>query len=248
MNAEPGGRGDIDRTLQLLWQPERDDRRRTLTVTAIVDTAITIANEHGLGAMSIRAVASELGVGAMSLYRYIPSKAVLLDLMIDRAQHLDDLPPGWQDAMATLGRHLWHLHATHRWLPFVDQSRPVLGPNAVHRLDLAMSALAETDLTDQEKVALIVTIDSFVTALARTENSVAAATVSTGLTHDDFWQAQEQTLTEAMASGAFPAMAALSEDTFAATSLDTLEFGLTAIINGVKARLDRGCAANDAAT
>lgn len=241
MSEDGSGRGDIERTLKLLWKPDGETRRRTLTVATIVDRAIAIADERGLDAVSIRTVAAELGVGTMSLYRYVPSKAELLDLMLDRAQRfeIDELPPGWREAMTTWGLEQWQLHTTHRWLPFVDQSRPVLGPNAVHRLDVAMAALAGTGLTDQEKVSLIVTIESFITALARTENSAAAATERTGIADHEFWHAQEQTLTQAMLSGRFPAMAKLGEDTFTGTSLGTLDFGLTAILDGVQSLLDR---------
>ena len=86
---------------------------------------------------------AELGVGTMTLYRYIPSKAELLDLMLDRVNQpgFDELPVGWRPAMEVIGRDVWRLYTTHRWLPQVDQARPVLGPNAVHALDLVMGAL-----------------------------------------------------------------------------------------------------------
>jgi AcrR family transcriptional regulator len=117
----------------------------------------------------IRSVATRLGVGAMTLYRYIPSKAELLDLMIDRVNQpaFENLPAGWRPAMEAMGRELWRLYTTHRWLPLVDQARPVLGPNALHALDLVMGALHGSALTDQEKVSLTTTIDSFISTLAR---------------------------------------------------------------------------------
>ena len=43
----------------------------------------------------MRRVAERLGVGAMSLYRYVPSKAELLDLMLDtiHGEHAQATPP-----------------------------------------------------------------------------------------------------------------------------------------------------------
>lgn len=243
MTDERSGSGDIERTLQLLWNPEPvagRGPRRSLSVVAIVDTAVRIADERSLDAVSIRSVAAELGVGAMTLYRYVPSKAELLDLMLDRVNQpgFEALPAGWRPAMEAMARGLWHLYTTHRWLPLVDQARPVLGPNAVHALDLVMGALHGSGLSDQEKVSLTVTIESFVTTIARNANAIVEAQERTGVTHEEFWQSQEAALVAAMETGQYQHMAELSEDAFAATNEEMFEFGLHTILDGVQSRLD----------
>jgi AcrR family transcriptional regulator len=242
--ADRSGSGDLARTLQLLWQPEpvpERGPRRSLSVATIVDAAIDIADERGLEAVSIRSVASRLGVGTMTLYRYIPSKAELLDLMLDRMNGPppDALPTPWRPAMEAVAHQLWLLYTDHRWLPFVDQTRPVLGPNAVRALELVMEALADSGLTDREKVALTVTIEGFVASLARTENSAVTAQLRTGTTHQDFWAAQEATLVTAMETGEYPHMAALGEEAFSDTTADVLQRGIAMILDGVQALLDR---------
>jgi len=245
MADERSGGGDIERTLQLLWAPEAGSTggrgpERSVSVPAIVDQAVAIADERGLEAVSVRAVAAALGVGAMTLYRYVPSKAELLDLMLDRVNRpaLERLPSGWRPALEAVARELWRLHTTHRWLPFVDQAQPVLGPNAVRSLDLVMGALQDSGLRDQEKVLLVVTIESFVTTLARTANAIAAAEERSGATHEDFWRSQEAALVAAMQSGRFPHMAALDDDAFAASHEETFEFGLRSILDGIRSLLE----------
>ena len=42
-----------------------------------------LADEHGLAAVTVRAVAETVGVSAMSIYTYVPGKPELLDLMVD---------------------------------------------------------------------------------------------------------------------------------------------------------------------
>jgi AcrR family transcriptional regulator len=244
MEEERSGAGDIGRTTQLLWDPERSSGRgpqRSLSVVAIVDRAIAIADERGLDAVSIRSVATELGVGTMTLYRYVPSKAELLDLMLDRVRRTTvvALPEDWRAAMEAMARELWRLSTMHRWLPLVDQSRPVLGPNAVHALDLSMGALAGCGLSDQEKFSLVVTIESFVGTLARTANANATAQERTGISHEEFWQAQEAALVAAMVSGRYPHMAGLDDDVFDASDEQNFEFGLRTILDGVDALLRR---------
>src|SRR5262245_7512878 len=87
MPVEYTGRGDPNRTIELLWGT-RDRASRGpkpgLTVDRIVAVALALADQVGLEGLSMRAVAERLGVGTMSLYRYVPGKAELLDVMVDR--------------------------------------------------------------------------------------------------------------------------------------------------------------------
>jgi hypothetical protein len=55
------GTGDIERTLQLLWDPEATSGRgprRSLRVATIIDSAVAIADADGSDAVSIRSVAA----------------------------------------------------------------------------------------------------------------------------------------------------------------------------------------------
>ncbi|MGD9704436.1 MAG: TetR/AcrR family transcriptional regulator [Acidimicrobiia bacterium] len=54
-----------------------------LTVDEIVETALTLTAEHGLGALTMRAVAGAVGVTQMSLYHHLGDKGALLDLVAD---------------------------------------------------------------------------------------------------------------------------------------------------------------------
>jgi hypothetical protein len=160
-------------------------------------------------------------------------------MMLDRVSRpaFDELPPGWRPAMETVGRELWRLYTTHRWLPLVDQARPVLGPNALHSLNLVMGALQGSGLSDREKVSLMVAIESLVSTLARTANT-ATPEESTGVTSEQFWQSQETALVSAMQTGRYPHMAGLSEDAFAGSYEEHLEFSLRCILDGVQCLLD----------
>jgi AcrR family transcriptional regulator len=50
----------------------------------ILDAALALADEQGLGAVSMRAVAERTGVTPMALYPHVGSKAALLDGMVGR--------------------------------------------------------------------------------------------------------------------------------------------------------------------
>jgi AcrR family transcriptional regulator len=86
--TEYSGGGDPTLSMQLLWgtrEPPTRGPKPGLELGAIVAAATTLADAQGLGELSMRKVAQELAVGTMSLYRYVPGKAELLDLMLDAA-------------------------------------------------------------------------------------------------------------------------------------------------------------------
>ena len=58
--------------------------RQPLSCTRIVDAALQFVDANCLGDLSMRRLGGELGVEAMSLYRYFPSKALLLEGIVRR--------------------------------------------------------------------------------------------------------------------------------------------------------------------
>lgn len=111
--------------------PPPRGRPATLSLDRIVAAAVEVADElsrtEGLDALSMRSIATRLGVGTMSLYRYVPGKSELLDLMLD---HVVDFPEEaaqpdgrtWREILTADARYHWRLCLDHPWYPFVDQS------------------------------------------------------------------------------------------------------------------------------
>ncbi|MFJ4834731.1 TetR/AcrR family transcriptional regulator [Streptomyces sp. NPDC088747] len=243
--TETSGSGDIVRTLELLWNPgKRPSRGRKpgLSVERIVEAAVQVADTEGIEAVSMRRIATELGTGTMSLYRYVPGKGELLDLMLDRVQRTgDDLAvfgENWRSALEALARESLALHRRHTWLLQVNQSRPVLGPSAIDGMEKVISRIRPMRLSDPELVSVVIMIDSYVTGAARTQLYAREAERRTGLTDAEFWAAQYPVLEEIMTSGRYPVMASLSEDSFG-PDFDHFEFGLQRILDGLEVLVER---------
>ncbi|MFF7448318.1 MULTISPECIES: TetR/AcrR family transcriptional regulator C-terminal domain-containing protein [unclassified Streptomyces] len=239
--SETSGSGDIVRTLELLWDTGRRPSRGpkpALTLDRIVEAAVQVADADGLPAVSMRRVATELGTGAMSLYRYVPGKGELLDLMLDRVQRPSENPADlgdgtWRSALEAMGRATLALYRRHPWLLQVNQSRPILGPSALDGMEKILSRIKPMGLTDPELVSVIIMIDGYVVGAARTQLYAQEVERRTGLTDAEFWQAQVPTLEKVMASGRYPVLAALSEDAFG-TDFDHFEFGLQRVLDGLE--------------
>ncbi|MFF9759668.1 TetR/AcrR family transcriptional regulator [Streptomyces caelestis] len=239
--TETSGGGDIARTLDLLWdtgpRPSRGPKPG-LTLDRIVEAAVEVADRDGIGALSMRRIATELGTGTMSLYRYVPGKAELLDLMLDRVQRPSQDPAdlgdgGWRAALEALGRATLALYRRHPWLLEVNQSRPVLGPSALDGMEKVLARIKPMGLSDPELLSAIIMIDGYVVGAARTQLYQEQAERSSGLTDAQFWEAQRPVLEKAMHSGRYPVMAGLSEDTFG-PDFDHFEFGLQRILDGLE--------------
>lgn len=246
MTTEHSGSGDITRSLELLWsgkeQPSRGPRPG-LTLDHIVVTAVGLANREGLPALSMRKVATELGVGTMTLYRYVPGKGELLDLMLDHVNGPgEDLEQhrgkGWRNALEISAEGSWTLYTQNPWLLQVNQVRPVLGPNSMAGFELALAALDDVPLTGQEKVRMLTTLDAYMVGVARTHVLQQQAAAQTGLSDEDFWTAQVPYLERAMASGAYPRIAALPEDSFSTSGEEAMRFGLRALLDGFQSLID----------
>ncbi|MFI2509360.1 TetR/AcrR family transcriptional regulator [Streptomyces sp. NPDC018972] len=239
--TETSGSGDITRTLDLLWdtgpRPSRGPKPG-LTLDRIVETAVEVADRDGLAALSMRRIATELGTGTMSLYRYVPGKSELLDLMLDRVQRPSEDPAdlgdgGWRAALEALGRATLALYRRHPWLLEVNQSRPVLGPGALDGMEKVLTRIKPMGLSDPELLSAIIMVDGYVVGAARTQLYQEQAERSSGLTDAQFWEAQRPVLEQAMLSGRYPVLAGLSEDTFG-SGFDHFEFGLQRILDGLE--------------
>ncbi|MBA0053227.1 TetR/AcrR family transcriptional regulator [Streptomyces sp. AJS327] len=245
MTDEHTGGGDLTRSLELLWNPGAVPSRgpkRNLTLARVVEAAIALADREGLSALSMRNVASELGVGTMSLYRYVPGKGELIDLMVDHVNGPAEATAfeglGWREAMERIAEDSWTLYTTSSWLIQINQSRPILGPRSMAGVETALTPLRGLGLTSQEKMSLLVALDNFVLGSARSHILERQAAQESGVSDEDFWAAQEPFLERAIESGNYPNLASVDEDAFSATGLQVMRFGLRALLDGFQALVD----------
>ncbi len=181
MPAHRTSSGDPARTLELLWRESRAVRRGPaprLDIDAVVDGAIAIADEHGLDAVSMRALAQRLGVSAMTLYGYVPGKQELLDLMLD-ALYLE-MPrepwprrQGWRARLRTVAEANRALYLAHPWAAEVSTARPPLGPGLIGKYDHELGALDGLGLGDVEMDAALTFVLSFVQGVAASADAPA---------------------------------------------------------------------------
>lgn len=266
MSPEYAGRGDPRRSLDLLWgdapRPTRGPKPG-LSVAVVVATAIDLADAGGLDGLSMRRVADRMGVGTMSLYTYVPSKAELLDLMLDavygaqaaaiRAATTADtddpeapLTVGWRVGLTAVARSAWELYHRHRWILQMAHARAVLGPNELRVHEASLRVVDGLGLRGRDMVAIVDLIGMYVGGAARSAVEAAQAPAATGQTDTQWWLERERILTEKMGDGsAFPTVTRVSadggfdvaedvEDYNLAFAIDDFAFGLERVLDGIE--------------
>ena len=79
-------------------------KHRGLTRAAIVRRALKVGETEGLGAVSLRRLASEFGVTPMALYRHVRDKQDLINAMAELAMEGLDLTVGFRASMSWTDR------------------------------------------------------------------------------------------------------------------------------------------------
>lgn len=247
MAGMPAPAPDPARSMALLWRavdPPTRGPKQGLDVDGIVRTAIAVADEQGLAALSMRAVAERLGVGTMSLYTYVPAKAELLDLMVDLVcgdAAREEPPPGsWRARLEHVARANWALYHRHPWMLQAAFARPVLGPGVTAKYDRELGAVDGLGLDDVEMDAVLTLVAGHVEGAARRALEKVEAERRSGLSEQEWWEAHEPLLSRVFDPARFPLAArvgsAAGEAHQAAYSPEhAFEFGLARVLDGIEA-------------
>ncbi|MCF3131034.1 TetR/AcrR family transcriptional regulator [Streptomyces olivochromogenes] len=235
-NKEQDQPRDPRASLALLWgeqeQPTRGPKPK-LSPQGIAAAAVELADAEGLDAVSMGKVAAEFGVSAMALYRYVPGKAELIELMIESTlAEVPDLSAAegdWRAGTRQWASRCLDLYRAHPWvLAATAMRRQVMGPHQLGWLDAAHAALAPTGLPAAQRHQVFVLVVGLVRSLAQ-------QLVDFDADEDREWSRLTSELLERHADR-FPALTrAISEGAFGPAGIDPLDFGLDRILDGVEA-------------
>lgn len=161
-------------------KPKRKPKPRTpLSRDRILRTAVGLADERGVGELTMRKLAGELGVEAMSLYHHVANKNDLLDGMIDLVfgEIAAPAPDGdWKDELrrravstrAALGRH--------RWAVGEMEGRTNHGPSSIRVHDAVLGCLLNAGFSEADTVHAYSVQDAYIYGFALQQTDMASET------------------------------------------------------------------------
>jgi AcrR family transcriptional regulator len=250
MTAEFPGGGDPRRSIPLLWGVAGAGRRGpkpSRSVEEIVAAAIALADAEGLPALSMRRVAEAVGLSPMSLYTYVPSKAELVDLMIDRVAAEIEEPEqprrGWRAELERLSRARWAMAQRHPWVMQVGTHRPPLGPHVLAQIEATLRAIDGLGLTELEMDQLSSLIGGYVRSAVRAALDAREIERRTGMTDEQWWSLNAPLLEGLVDPARYPTTIRVGEAYKACTGpgrdhRSDFEFGLQRVLDGIEVFID----------
>jgi len=151
--------------------------RRPLDRERILLAAIAIADEHGVAAVTMRAVASRLGVEAMSLYNHVAGKDDILDGMVDLVIPQVDLPADaedWREAMRRRAVSAHQVFERHPWAPPLLDSRQSSGPSRLRYYDWVLGTLMGAGFSVDGAAHAFSLLDSYIYGFAIQQSNFSA--------------------------------------------------------------------------
>lgn len=140
----------------------------------IIQAALAIADEEGLPAVSMRAVAARVGVTPMALYRHVAGKEELLDGVLEQLLAELSLPPEddpWEDRLLALSAEVRELARRHPTAISLVFERPGRTPDARVRVEAIHSALREAGVCGHDVLRLERMLSTFAVGYALSEVS-----------------------------------------------------------------------------
>jgi AcrR family transcriptional regulator len=168
-------------------------RQARISRDAVLDATLSLAEESGLEAVSMRAVASRLGVTPMALYHHVHDKEDLLDALIERL--LGELPlpdPSlpWPERLRALAASLRETAGRHPDAFLMLLRRPATTPAALRAREAVYAALNDAGVPDTLVPRVERLLSTFMIGFAASETSGRFAAHDRAVLDDDLEWAQ----------------------------------------------------------
>ncbi|GGL21016.1 TetR/AcrR family transcriptional regulator C-terminal domain-containing protein [Planomonospora parontospora] len=236
----------MQQPIDSVWTREpRTSRSPTLSRGQIVRAAMELLDAEGVDALSMRRLGAKLGAGATSIYWHVAHKEELLELVMDEVYGEVPLPDpevvGWEDAVTVFAYGLRDALFKHPWAVSLISTRPALGPNAIRRAALMATTFERAGFTGLEVDYAGAALLSYVLGATAPEIAWQDMTDRSGLDGEELLAAMHETVRRAARD--HPDLISRHEryrdHDAAVTRAVSFDFGLTCLLDGLRARLAR---------
>lgn len=155
-----------------LWAQSAQKKRGPkpkYTLEGIAEAAIAVADEHGLDAVTMQSVADRLGATKMALYRYVPGRAELDAVILDRVLG----EPGvnrdedWRADLTAWADGIYERALAHPWSVELAQRPHLPGLGELAWYEVGLSAVSALPLRGSEKLDLLALLVGHIMSLIR---------------------------------------------------------------------------------
>lgn len=208
--------------------------RAPLNRQRVLRAAISLADDEGLDALTMRRLGEQLGVEAMSLYNHVANKEDLLVGMVDVIVSEIELPAegvDWKTAMRRRAVSVREVLVRHPWAVVLIDTRAHPGPTTLRYADSVLGSLRRAGFTPNTASRAFWVLDSYVYGSARQQSNVqiqeAADPTSAQATRELPPETYPYLVEAALSYASEPGW----------NTEDEFEFGLEMILEGLERRL-----------
>ena len=153
--------------------------RAPLSRERVLAEAVVLADENGIGTLTMRRLADRLHVEPMSLYYHVANKDEILDGMVDAVFGEIELPSAnaeWKTAMRDRAGSARDALRRHPWAVGLMGSRLTPGPATLRHHDAVIGCLRNAGFTIELAAHAFSAIDSYLYGFAMQELSLPFTT------------------------------------------------------------------------
>jgi AcrR family transcriptional regulator len=151
---------------------ESPEERAPLSRERVLRGAVAVADEAGIGSLTMRSLAQELGVKPMSLYHHVTNKGEILDGIVDLVFSEIELPSAdgdWRSEIHRRAISARRVLRCHPWAIGLMESRTTPGPATLRHHDAIIGTLRGAGFSVEMTAHAYALIDSYVYGFALQE-------------------------------------------------------------------------------
>jgi AcrR family transcriptional regulator len=228
---------DADAMLWFSGPQTAEQRRPTLTRQRVVTEALALIAQDGVPGLTMRALAARLDVVPGALYRHIPNKERLQDLVLDGVLaevdcDLDRAVP-WTEQLTVLAHRLRAVLANHPGVAGLLTSRDPLGPHSLALAEAFLRPLHAAGFSHHEAGHAYFLVYGYTLGfdVANTRASANQQRV-----HDPTTRNQLHQFFRSLPTDRFPTLAALGHHIWLDNRDERFTTGLDILIDGLTRR------------
>jgi AcrR family transcriptional regulator len=212
--------------------------RAPLNRERVLAAAVSLADERGLEALTMRELGLTLGVEAMSLYNHVANKDDILDGMVDLVVAEIDLPSDadeWREAMRARAVSAQAVFSRHPWAAGLIDSRESSGPARLRYFDWVIGTLRRAGFSLETTVRAFSLLDSYIYGFGRQQLNMSAGS-------DMEPEEMAEAFLRAIPADEYPHLRELVVEQAMSTGYDEgadFAFGLDLILDGLERLLER---------
>ncbi len=212
-------------------EPTNRASQGKLTRARIIATAVVLADEQGVGKLSMRGLGRRLRVEAMSLYHHIADKDALIDGMVDHVVGeiaLPALQTPWKEALRQRALSAHQALTRHPWACPLIGLRLNVGPNMLAHTEAELAHLVSAGFSFEMADHAMNAIDNHVRGFTLHE-------LNFPLHPKEYAQAARDYLPQ-LPPATYPNLHALAEKVMNGSydGLNDFSFGLDLILDGLE--------------